>query len=144
MIFDILNDVLLSVFLFLFYLSIAATILSEAGLYPETDVDTPDYKSLFSEQYDPEPDTDEPVSSDEIQTVSLSIFTKLKQSHLRKLCRPLGIDPMIEGKWLSTSKMRQIIQQVAQEYPQKFMDALQAKLPEFTKATAIVTPSVSA
>ena len=131
MIFDILNDVLLSVFLFLFYLSIAATILSEAGLYPEMDVDTPDYKSLFSEQYDPEPETDESISSDEIKTVSLSIFTKLKQSHLRKLCRPLGIDPMIEGKWLSTSKMRELIQEQAIAQPQIFTQALQSKCPDF-------------
>ena len=119
----------------------------------------PDYKALFSEQNDPDPEEIE----DELETADLwadntaikqsvdhpteqettgdnnditLLFPKLKQSHLRKLCTPLGIKPMIKGKWLSTAKIRELVQKQAHTQPQQFIQALQSKCPDIVRITA--------
>ena len=145
---ETLNDILLSTFLFVLYFSLFSSMFYSNGEDIQTNTPICDYKTAFSEEYDREPATQTNNSSqDKVERLEqnnveeeqdlISLFKKLKQSHLRKLCNPMGIKPRKEGKWLPTSVMRSVLQEKAEQTPDLFLQALHENIPTFAEVIKV-------
>ncbi len=140
---ELINDILFPIFLFFIYFSIGVFLLDEINSCSSTDTIAPDYTPAFSEENDPDiwfdDESSEATSDEQVPVINLASFLmqQLKQSQLRKLCRPLGIASKSKGKWIPTAQMRNTIEAQAQSNPDKFIKVVQEKLPKLAAALSV-------
>ena len=135
---SMINDILLSIFLFVVYFSFGAIILNETQSTSQKEQDsTSDDSTAIAKENDSIMEASPPLlvkapnpENSKVSENLTIIIQQLKQPQLRKLCHPLGIQQKVNGAWISTDSMRKQVQGKIKQQPQTVIQVMNQRLPD--------------